>query len=41
MNAIEAKHYGLISEVYEQKDLDNVWTYLKTVSMLSIEVCFH
>ncbi|XP_076162197.1 enoyl-CoA delta isomerase 3, peroxisomal isoform X2 [Ptiloglossa arizonensis] len=37
MNAIEAKHYGLISEVYEQKDLDNVWTYLKTVSMLSIE----
>ncbi|XP_043264097.1 enoyl-CoA delta isomerase 2 [Colletes gigas] len=35
MNALEAKQYGLVSEVYKHEHLDDVWTYLKTVTMLS------
>ncbi|XP_054014942.1 enoyl-CoA delta isomerase 3, peroxisomal-like [Hylaeus anthracinus] len=35
MNALEAKQYGLVSEVYKEEHLNDVWIYLKTVSLLS------
>ncbi|XP_076685633.1 enoyl-CoA delta isomerase 3, peroxisomal [Andrena cerasifolii] len=37
MNAIEAKQYGLVSEVYKHESLDEVWTYLRKVSSLSLQ----
>ncbi|XP_078039349.1 enoyl-CoA delta isomerase 3, peroxisomal [Augochlora pura] len=35
MNALEAKQYGFVSEVY--KNLNDVWTYLIKISTLSVE----
>lgn len=40
MSAFEAKQYGLVSEVYKEGCLDEVWTYLKKLSQLSSEVYF-
>lgn len=40
MSALEAKHYGFINEVYKYQNLDEVWTYLKKLTKLSLEVYF-
>ncbi|XP_031835822.1 enoyl-CoA delta isomerase 3, peroxisomal [Nomia melanderi] len=40
MNAFEAKEYGLVSHVYKHEHLNDVWTYLKKISALSIESIF-
>lgn len=37
MNAIEAKQRGLVSEVYKHESSDEVWTYLRKVSSLSLQ----
>lgn len=37
MNAVEAKQFGLVSEVYEHDRLDEVWSDLNMVSELSLE----
>ncbi|XP_017767447.1 PREDICTED: enoyl-CoA delta isomerase 3, peroxisomal [Eufriesea mexicana] len=37
MSAIEAKQYGLISEVYKHECLDDVWLYLKKIAEFSSE----
>ncbi|XP_034186095.1 enoyl-CoA delta isomerase 3, peroxisomal [Osmia lignaria lignaria] len=37
MSAFEAKQYGLVSEVYKEGCIDEVWTYLKKLSQLSSE----
>ena len=37
MSALEAKHYGFINEVYKDQNLDEVWTYLKKLTKLSLE----
>lgn len=40
MDALEAKQYGLVSEVYKHECLHDVWMYLKKISTLSAEVSY-
>lgn len=40
MNAIEAKQCGLVSEVYKHESFDDIWTYLRKVSSLSLQVLY-
>lgn len=37
LSALEAKQYGLVSELYKSERMDEVWTYLETLSKLSSE----
>ncbi|XP_026667248.1 enoyl-CoA delta isomerase 3, peroxisomal isoform X1 [Ceratina calcarata] len=37
MNALEAKQYGFVSELYKSDQMDEVWRYLETLSKLSSE----
>ncbi|KZC14746.1 PREDICTED: enoyl-CoA delta isomerase 3, peroxisomal [Dufourea novaeangliae] len=37
MNALEAKLYGFVSEVYKHEHLNDVWSYLNKLSTLSAE----